>query len=173
MNRFLPWTNLVGVVVLAGLCVVQWHANRRVQIELSRQRLSFRDQAVRLEVLAGKAFAQAEDLAELQLPLVRAVDQAHAAAGQLAATESALWQAEAERDQLKASLTNWVAAVADREERLGQAADRANQLAEQRDDAIRRFNELAERHNRLVTEWNELQTRLQEQAKARSATAPR
>ena len=33
MNRMLQWVNFLGVLVLAGLCVVQWKVNRRLNLE--------------------------------------------------------------------------------------------------------------------------------------------
>jgi chromosome segregation ATPase len=173
MSRVLRWINLLGVLALTVLCAVQWHANRRIHLELNRQALSFREQSTQLETLARRASAQAGDLTELQHHLTRAVEESREAAGRLASAESSLRQTAVERDQLTSNLTNWVAAVAARDERLQQATHQANVLAQQRDDAIRRFNELAERHNQLVKEWNQLQTRLQEQAKGTPTSTTR
>ena len=160
MNRFLRAFNLVGVIALTVLCVLQWRANRQVQLEmiaLHRERL---DQEARLSDQERTLGGQAEDLEQLRGQLSRALDALKVAESNRLTAESDLRQTLAERDQLRSALSNWAAAVSVRDERLQEAAAQLARLAGERDEAVREFNDLAGRFNALVKDWNELQARL-------------
>jgi len=80
--------------------------------------------------------------------------------GAIAAAERALHQSKGEPGQLKASVTNWAAAVAARDDRLRQAASERRALADERNAQVEKFNALAARHNQLVKDHHALQQRL-------------
>lgn len=160
MNRGLTWFNLLGVLALAGLCVAQWQANRRLNLEriqLERQR---HEQSTALEQQARTAAGQAGDLADLRGHLARATQEAQDARTRLALLERQRDQARAEAGQLQSALTNWTAAVATRDARLREATGQLHAVLRERNDTVTRFNELAGRYNRLVQDFEVLQGRL-------------
>ena len=62
-----------------------------------------------------------------------------------------------ERDQLRATLDKWVAAVTERDAALKQADKEIQALVSERDGAVAKFNELAGKYNSLVKDWNAAQ----------------
>ena len=150
MNRFLHWLNLLGVLVLTLLCVAQWRLNRRLNLDWNRQERLRIEQAASHEKQAGIIAGQAADLAALRAHLERVTGEFGQTATRLAAAEEELRQAVDARDQLKASVSNWAAAVTVRDERLRQAASQLETVVAERNDAVRRYNDLIERYNTLV-----------------------
>ncbi len=167
MNRFLNLFNLVGVLALAGLCVLQWKTNRRLQLEANHLETLRIEQTAEMEEQVKTASAQESDLGTLRTTLERATEELRENSNRLAKIERELKQSTAECDQLKSSITNWVSAVAARDERLAQANEQIKALAKDRNETVTKFNELAKRHNDLVKNWNELQARLQQTNTAR------
>lgn len=167
MNRVLQWFNLAGVLVLASLCVLQWRANRLLNLEVNRRQQQRLEQTARLEEHAKTSRGQASDLTALRSHLGRLTDELRQTTDKLAAAQREARLAQAERDQLKSNVATWAAAVAERDERLKNTTRQLATLALDRDHAVKEFNELAARHNQLVREWNELQARLTNQAQAR------
>ncbi|MBE7499492.1 MAG: hypothetical protein HS113_04135 [Verrucomicrobiales bacterium] len=160
MNRVLTWFNLLGVLVLAVLCVVQWRANRQLNLDLIQVERHRLEQTAAAERLAETTAGQASDLADLRGHLARAAQEGRDARDQLALLERELDQSRAETDQIKSALTNWAAAVAARDDRLQQAAEQLRAAIQERNDTVTRFNELAGRYNRLVQDFDALQERL-------------
>jgi chromosome segregation ATPase len=165
MSRLLHWFNLLGVLVVATLCILQWHTNRRLNLDLNRRKQLGLEQAAKLEAQARTSAGQSSDLASLQTHLARVNDDLRNTATSLAVAERRVTQLASERDQLKSTVTHWAAAVAARDERLKEAASQSKALAAERNDLVNKFNELAAQHNKLVKEWNELQSRLSENSK--------
>ena len=172
MNRFLHWFNLVGVLALAILCVLQWRANRQLNLEVNRREQLGLEQSARLEEQARTSAGQTSDLSSLRTHLARVSGELAQTADKLAAAERQLRQMAAERDQLKTSVTNWAAAVAARDERIKQTAAQLQTLARERNDAVKQFNELAIRHNQLVKDYEAIRQRLSE-AMSNAPTAAR
>ena len=160
MNRFLQYANLIGVIALAALCVFQWSANRRVNLEASAL------EKTRLELTAKVAEhektikGQAADLDTFREQLSLATTSLKETETKLTKAGREIGQLEGEREQLKISVTNWAAAVTARDERIKEANDRLKQLGEELNASIRKFNELAETHGRLVKDWNDQQAKL-------------
>jgi ABC-type transporter Mla subunit MlaD len=67
-------------------------------------------------------------------------------------------QLRRERDQLKASITNWSAAVAARDENLRQLNEQLQETSKRLNDSVLKFNELATNYNASVHRFNELAT---------------
>lgn len=162
MNRFLNLFNLVGVLALAVLCVLQWKTNRRLQLETNHLETRSIEQTAEMEERARTASAQESDLTALRASLESATEELRESSNQLARIERELKQSAADCNQLKSSITNWVSAVAARDERLAQANEQIKALAKDRNETVTKFNDLARRHNDLVKSWNEWQARLQQ-----------
>ena len=155
MNRVLPLVNAVGVFFLTILCVAQWRANRRLHLE-ANEMIRVRDGLIAtLEEQKRAMVGQGTDLEALRGHLLLANARAQDQAAKLSAVEADARQLAVERDQLKASVTNWSAAVAVRDERLKAAAAQARELGNARDEAVVKFNDLALRYNEVVKDLNE------------------
>jgi chromosome segregation ATPase len=160
MSRWLATWNLLGVVALAALCVLQWQANRRVNLEASHL------EQLRLEHLAKIAEqdktlkGQAADLDQFREQLAHSSARLKETETQFGGAQKRLQQLESERDQLKSSVTQWAAAVTERDARLKQAGDQLQQFLKERNEAVTKFNELAARYNTIVKDLNDARARL-------------
>ena len=164
MSRFLHWFNLAGVLTLAVLCVAQWRVNRQLNLELNTAELARQQQAARLDEQTKRLTGGSADLDGFRTQLTRATAALKQAEAKLAVLEPQVKQLAVERDQLRASVTNWAAAVAARDTQLKQAGADQAQLITARNAAVAQFNEAAQRQNAVVKE-------LESQAKARNALA--
>jgi len=160
MNRFVQYANLIGVVALAVLCVVQWSANRRVNLEASALEKTRLDLTAKVAEHEKTIKGQAADLDTFREQLTLATTSLKETETKLTKAGREIVQLEGEREQLKISVTNWAAAVTARDERIKEANDRLKQLGEDLNASIRKFNELAETHGKLVKNWNDQQEKL-------------
>jgi len=155
MNRALTFLNLLGVSALAALCVLQWRANRSLNLDVNRlgqirlaQSAKIDEQAATLRGLTSDLDRFREQLGATTLSL-KETDAKLRASAHLAA------RLADERDQLRASISQWTAAVAARDERLAAANTRIIDLAAQLNDAVSKFNALVATHNNLVKQVND------------------
>jgi len=147
MNDRLKYVNLFGVLALAALCVVQWQRDRRLNLEISRLDQVRLQQAAKIDDQASVLKGLNEDLGQLKNSLATEQSLRSQAEQKLRPLEEANAQVTAERDQLKAALTNWVNAVAVRDERMKEANARIERLAAQLNTSIAKYNELVTNHN--------------------------
>lgn len=154
MNRSLQYFNLAGVLALAALCVCQWQANRRVNLEATALERTRLEQAARLEEQGRTVKGLAADLDSFRGQLGAAAASQADTEKRLSLLEHENRQLTNERDQLKISVTRWAAAVAQRDERIKAADVTLQQAGMDRNDAVKRFNELAARHNEVVGNLN-------------------
>jgi chromosome segregation ATPase len=162
----LQYVNLLGVLILSALCIVQWRRDRHLNLETNRL------EKIRLQNTTT-LFNQEQSIKGLNADLLQLKEQMGKIQTDLAETRQKLRTTEnesrqltAERDQLKSSITNWVHAVAARDERLKEANNEIRQLGEELNFSITKFNELATNYNATVKELNELKARLVQSAPA-------
>ncbi len=160
MNRFLQYANLIGVTALAILCVIQWSANRRVNLEANALEKTRLDLTAKVTEHEKTIKGQAADLDTFREQLTLATTSLKETETKLTRAGREIVQLEGEREQLKIRVTNWAAAVTARDERIKEANDRLKQLGEDLNASIRKFNELAETHGKLVKDWNDQQAKL-------------
>jgi uncharacterized coiled-coil DUF342 family protein len=158
MRRVLPWLNLLGVFVLAGVCAVQWQRDRRLNLEVNRL------EGVRYEN-EESLVRQKKEAAALQEDLTHFKGQFETAHGELrdvrakaSSLERQTVQLGAEREQLKAAVTNWAAAVKERDQRLQEVHQQLRDISLRLNDSVLKFNELASNHNATILRFNELAT---------------
>lgn len=156
----LPLVNAVGVLLLTGLCLAQWRANRRLHLEVNELIRSRDGLTATVEEQKRVLVGQGADLERFRAHVIEASDRARDLAAKLARVEADARQLAVERDQLKASVTNWSAAVAVRDERLQAAAGQMKELGDARNEAVTKFNELASRYNAVVKDLNEARAAL-------------
>jgi hypothetical protein len=90
MNRFLAWFNLGGVFALGALCLMQWHTNRQLNLEVNRLEQARLEHAARIEEKVEAATNQDRELAVLRTELGRAIEERRQGADQLSSAERGL-----------------------------------------------------------------------------------
>src|SRR5262245_53716944 len=151
--------NLFGVLALASLCVWQWQRDRVLNLEVNRLEKIRMEAAARLAEQEQQARGLATDLAGFKQRYAQSQASAVETMQKLRTVERDVHQLSAERDQLTASVSNWVSAVASRDERLKEANARIRQLTDEINITVRKFNDLATNHNAVVKDLNELRAR--------------
>lgn len=155
MNRLLAYLNLLGVLILTGLCILQWRANRTLNLDVNRLEQANQTQAARLDEQARDLRGLTSDLERFRGQLGTTTLSQKDAEGKLRASEHLVAQLANERDQLKASIAQWTAAVIARDERLAEANTRIRDLSAQLNDTATRYNALVATHNDLVRQVND------------------
>ena len=168
MNRFLQVLNLLGILALAGLCVVQWRTNSRLasdvlNLELTRRRLTahvaeqdrrIADDTADLDDFRRRVALAESELKDLQRKLTTVTDQRDQLAIQCK-------QLLAQRDQLKSAIDAYAAAVTARDKVIAHEADELKKLAADRDQVVKQFNDLADKYNAVVKQLNDERSRQQ------------
>lgn len=152
--RGLHYVNLIGVLLLAVLCGVQWKANRELNLRTNEIEKIRIEQIQRIEEQAKQIKGQAADLDSFREHLRIATTQLKSAESNLLVARQDLALLTTERDQLKESIVGWTKAVAERDEKLSQISKQVEKLAADRNDAVVKFNELAKKHNDVVDALN-------------------
>lgn len=155
----LHYLNLIGVLVLAAVCIAQWQRDRQLNLEVNRLEKTRLDQAATLAEQEQTVRGLDADLAQFKAQFAKSANELDGLRQQLRAAERDARQLMLERDQLKTSVTNWAAAVAARDERLKEASAQIHRLADELNTSIQKFNELAVNHNAVVSNLNELRAR--------------
>jgi chromosome segregation ATPase len=175
MNRTLTWLNLAGVAALAGLCALQWRANRALNLEINGLQRASLVQSGRLAEQERQLRDLASDLEGFRAQLGRAHAQLRETAEKRRTAEAEAARLTVERDGLKESLAAWTEAVRVRDERIAEANARIRETGERLRDAVEKFNELAARHRERTEQFNELAARynaLARQAEEAGGAAP-
>ncbi len=159
MSRLLTWINLAGVLALAVLCAFQWRANRALNLDVNALQQNGQAQAARLAEQDKTLAGLASDLDSFRNQITRAHAELRETAGKLQASESAVAQLSAERDQLQESVARWSAAVRARDERIDEANHRIREVGGRLQEAVEKFNDLAARYTERTQQLNELTTR--------------
>ncbi len=160
MHRRLQYFNLFGVVALVLLCVAQWRIDRRLNLEISRLGKVRIQQAAKIEEQDHALKDTKEDLSQFKESFAQATKAQAETQKSLRLTERTNQQVTLERDQLKVSVTNWMNAVAVRDESLKEANVRIRKLADDLNMSILKFNELATNYNAVVGAFDRLRSQL-------------
>jgi chromosome segregation ATPase len=158
MSRALTILNALGVLTLAALCVVQWQRDRRLHIDLTALQQTNQIQFASIVEQSNALRGVNEDLAQFKQRFTQAHSDVTETRASLRKLEGENEQLLAERNQLKASVTNWASAVAERDERLKEITARAQELAMKLNDSVLRFNELATNYNVSARRFDALAT---------------
>jgi chromosome segregation ATPase len=155
MNRILAWINLGGVLVLAGLCVFQWRANRDLNLQVNALETTRLAQSAKLDEQSEKLRGLAADLDRFREQLAATTLAKNDMEEKLRASERLAARLTGQRDQLKAAIVQWTAAVTTRDDRLREANISITDLGARLNDTIAKYNALAATHNVLVKQVNE------------------
>ena len=151
MNRFIQFFNFLGVLALAVLCTLQWGANSQLDRQIDHLEKNRDDQAAKIteqDKTLQDTQAASDDLRQR---LAIAEPALQAAQTKLAAGDAERARLIAERDQLKATLAKWVAAIAARDDVLKQANEQILKLQNDNNASVQRYNDLANKYNALVS----------------------
>lgn len=121
MNRRLQFLNLIGVVVLALVCVLQWRRDRALNLELNRIEKTRLEQQATLAEREKNPRGLTDDLALFKEQLARMQSEAGDARKKFRELEQENQLLASARDQLQASVTNWANAVAARDKLIAEA----------------------------------------------------
>lgn len=161
MNRRLQFLNLIGVAVLALVCVLQWKRDRVLNLELNRNEQARLEQQVELAEQEKNLRGVTDDLAVFKGQLASAQSAANDARKELRLLQQTNEFLSNIRAQLQESATNWTAAVAARDELIAEANEnirtlneRSSNLAARLNAAVLKFNDLTTNYNTVVEELN-------------------
>lgn len=160
MTTVLRWINLGGVGVLALLCGIQWQRERTVNLEWNESEKARLRLVETLERRETELAAKGADLDEFRERLRVALEALNDQSQKLRTAETAVDRLEAQTERLGVSLTNWMDAVARRDDELTNAHERLTAVMKDRNEVVVRFNALSARHAKLVDQWNEQQRKL-------------
>lgn len=155
MNRTLQWLNLAGVLLLAGLCALQWQRNRALNLDLNRRTQTSLAQEQKLSEQARNVQGLTDDLARFKGQFTQARMDLTEAEQKLRAEEQGRRQLAAEGEQLRGRITNWSQAVSERDAQIKQANERILELGGKLNDSVLQFNQLATNCEAVVKELNE------------------
>lgn len=161
MNRFIPYLNFIGVLVLAGICVTQWRQNRTLNLEVNQMQRTHQQETQKIAEQEKSIRGLTTDLTVLKEQFGQSHSNLTATRASLHKLEGASRQSALERDQLKESVTNWAAAVTARDERIQTANQEILSLSGQLNASIRKYNTLASNYNSTVKQLDEVRQRLQ------------
>jgi DNA recombination protein RmuC len=156
--KLLQWINLFGVLALAALCVVQWQRDRKLNLQFNALEKVRQSQEQKIAEQERTARGLTDDLAQLKTQFQSTHTELTEARTTLGKLDRENVQLQSERDQLKASVTNWSQAVKKRDARLREANDQLRDLSTRLNDSIVKFNELATNYNASVKRFNDLAT---------------
>ena len=156
--KFMGYFNMTGVMALAVLCAVQWQVNRRVNLQAIDLEKTRQEQVQKIAKQDRTIKGYMADLEDFRHRLEQS-DAAIRDAETKIATLGAARRGGCGRDQLKATLEKWVAAVKERDETLNKANDEIRKLAAERNDAIVKFNDLAGKYNSAIRELNAMRAK--------------
>ena len=155
-------------VVIAGPCAVEtaermdakdWRTNRALNLDINALQQMGQTQAARLAEQDKNLAGLASDLEGFRTQITRAHAELRATAEKLHASETAVAQLTADRDQLQENIARWTAAVQARDERIGEANHRLREVGGRLREAVEKFNDLATRYNERTQQLNDLTTR--------------
>ena len=162
MTRWLQGFNLFGVLALALLCGFQWQRNRRVSLEVEALTKVGGEQAAKLKEHDRAVKGCTADLESFRAQVASSQATLQQTEAQSSAAARTIAQVSNERDQLKASVASWSAAVASRDEQLKQVGERLRRAAEERNELVVKWNGLGEKYNALVKDLDERTRQLNE-----------
>ena len=157
--KVLRWLNLLGVLILAGLCVTQWFRMRDQDREIDSRKRAADVLEARLAEQDRRLEATLADLESMKSQAIRQLAIDAADRRTLEESQRNLQQATYERDQLRSAVSNWTAAVSARDLNLQQMDRAVRNLTNELAAAVQRHNQLATNYNRVVEELNGLRRR--------------
>jgi chromosome segregation ATPase len=150
MNGQLKYLNVLGVMVLASLCVAQWLHNRCLNLGIKRLDQVHSEQSARIDEQVIQLKELNEDLDQQKTSLATERALRSQIEQKLETAEAGNERLTLERDQLKVAITNWANAVALRDERMKEANVRIEELAADLNASIRKYNKLVTNYNAVV-----------------------
>jgi chromosome segregation ATPase len=159
MNRALQYLNFFGVLVLAVLCAVQWQHDRQLNLQTIQLEKTRQAQQQKISEQEETARGLSADLADFKQRFKTEHDDLEDTKHKLRESENAVASLAAEREQLQESITNWTAAVAQRDALMKEANSRIEDVSTQLNVSIQKYNDLASNYNNVVKDLNEARSK--------------
>jgi chromosome segregation ATPase len=156
MKPGLHYSNLLGVLALALLCVLQWQHDRRLNLQLNQSERLRGEQAAKIGELEAAQKGLNEDLGQIKQAFSAKERAGAQAEHELALNLGTNQLLKAEQERLKSALSNYAQTVAIQNERIKEANHRIEGLASNLNESIRKFNDLVTNYNGVVGELNAL-----------------
>jgi chromosome segregation ATPase len=150
MSRFFQWLNLVGVVIVAVLCCVQWSLNQRENDAIAKLDQTRRGQAATISGQSQQLKDDAAELTDVRERLDISESARHADEARLTSLQAEWDRLVAASEQLKKSLSAWMSACAARDVAIKQANGTIASLSARYVDAVSKYNDLVNKYNHLV-----------------------
>lgn len=148
--------NTIGILVLAGLCVMQWRVDQQLGGELTALTTKRREQDTLITDQIGQLERLRAELGAVQAKLSTNNVRIEKAEGDLFDARKEVRLLSLERDQLKDSITNWMTAVTLRDERIKEGNAQIRKLADDLTASVLKFNSLATNYNATVMQLNDV-----------------
>jgi len=155
MNRALQYLNFFGVLALAALCTLQWQHDRRLNLQAIQLEKIHEAQQQKISDQEETARGLSADLMDFKQRFKLEHDDLEDTKKKLRKNESTVASLTAEREQLRESITNWTAAVSQRDALMKEANSRIEEVSTQLNASIVKYNELATNYNNVVKDLNE------------------
>lgn len=173
MNRILQVLNFIGILILVGLCTVQWKDNGRLNAQGEDLERTRDEQAAKIADQDKTIKGLNSDLDDVRGKLATSDAALKETQGKLTAALTERDHLTAQRDQLtadvnayKANQEKWEAAVKERNDRIARDADEIKQDVERVKDAEAKRNDAVNQYNDLVNKYNAVVKQLDDAHKA-------
>jgi chromosome segregation ATPase len=140
VSRTLQVLNLLGVLAMAGLCVVQWQTNSRLGEDVTNLELTRRQLTAHIAEQDQRIAEDAADLDDFRQRLMLAESE-------MKDLQAKLTTVTMQRDQLKAAVDAYAAAVAERDKAIALQSADIKKLITERDQLAAQYNDLAKKFN--------------------------
>ena len=142
-QALIPLINAIGCAVLLGVVALQWTQSEKRREEYLALQVQAHAMSEQRDEALQRAEALTADLADLKQSLLETQKAADEAARvqkeqgeQLALTTAARDQANAERDALRQQITQWEAAIKERDQGIKERNEAIEALRKKLDEAI-------------------------------------
>jgi len=185
MTKTFTYLNFVLLLVLGGVCVVQWSREKDYGAQITALARTSDIQQSRIAEQTDELRRTSEDLDGFRTAVANLKSQADEQVGQIREQKAQIFTLEHERERLSKQLTQWQqslaehrAAIATRDENIKTLLGQRDQIlaankdaAEKANQAVVAYNELASKYEDVVTRYNTLATQYKTEREA--AQAPR
>ena len=150
--------NLIGILLLAGLCGLQWKIDQELNTKIDGLESTRKAQEQLITEQTNQLALLRKDFAALGEKFTEVSGKAEKVEGELIDSNRKVKLLTIERDNCKDAVTEWQAAVKQRDERITEANNRITKLANDLNSQVAKFNSLATNYNDTVQKFNELVT---------------
>jgi chromosome segregation ATPase len=150
--------NLIGILLLTGLCGLQWKIDQDLNTKITSLESTRKAQEQQITEQTGMLDTLRKEFSALGEKFTEISAKAEKTEGELIDANRNAKLLTVERDQAKDAIVEWQDAVKQRDERIKEANNRITKLATDLNSQVAKFNDLATNYNDTVVKFNELVT---------------